>query len=166
MAVRPYSDVDDRAYGSERRDDTYAETTSPGVGGQIFLWVAWALAAAFWAFSLTTGIGIINSLGPSSGPGPGEADAGGVSWMLINFIGGVLILGGALAYGAYRYATRNKRNDALTEAATHAEYDMIEANGGDDEVSLSPEAHRPMERDAAHVAQRSTNGSSTGGMRP
>lgn len=165
MAVRPYSDLDDRAYGTERREEAYAETTSPGVGGQIFLWVAWAIAAAFWAFSLTTGIGIINSLGPADGPGAGEADAGGVSWLLINFIGGVLILGGALAYGAYRYATRNKANDALTEAATHAEYDMIEAHGGDDEVSRSPEAHRPMDRDAAQAARNATD-PSTGGMRP
>jgi len=157
MAVRPYSDLDDRAYVNERRDDAYVETTSPGVGGQIFLWVAWALAAAFWAFSLTTGIGIINSLGPASGPAAGEADVGGISWMLINFIGGVVILGGALAYGVYRYATRNKANDALTEAATHAEYDMIEAGGGDDEVTRSPEAHRPMERDAARMVRNATD---------
>lgn len=164
MAVRPYSDLDDGAYASERRDDAYAETTSPGVGGQIFLWVAWGLAAAFWAFSLTTGIGIINSLGPADGPGAGETGAGGISWMLINFIGGVVILGGALAYGAYRYATRNKANDPLTEAATHAEYDMIEANGGDDEVTRSPEAHRPMDRDAARTARGATD-PSTGGIR-
>lgn len=165
MAVRPYSDLDDAAYVSERRDETYVETTSGGVAGKIFLWVAWALAAAFWAFSLTTGIGIINSIGPASGPGPGEADAGGVSWMLINLVGGVLILGGALAYGAYRYATRDKSKDAMTEAATHAEYDMIEANGGDDEISRSPEAHRPMDRDAARVA-RNAGDPSTSRIRP
>lgn len=164
MAVRPYSDLDDRAYANERRDDAYAETTSGGVGAKIFLWVAWALAAAFWGFSLSTGIGIINSVGPADGPGAGETGFGGISWMLINFIGGVVILGGALAYGAYRYATRNKANDALTEAATHAEYDMIEANGGDDEVSRSPEAHRPMERDAARAARDATDPYS-GGMR-
>jgi hypothetical protein len=165
MAVRPYSDLDDAAYVSERQDDSYGETTSGGVAAKIFLWVAWALAAAFWAFSLTTGIGIINSIGPANGPGPGEADAGGVSWLLINFVGGVLILGGALAYGAYRYSTRNKGNDALTEAATHAEYDMIEANGGDDEVSTSPEAHRPLDRDAVR-AVRNPGDPSTGRIRP
>lgn len=165
MAVRPYSDLNDAAYVSERQEDSYAETTSGGVAGKIFLWVAWALAAAFWAFSLTAGIGIINSIGPASGPGPGEADAGGVSWMMINLVGGLLILGGALAYGAYRYSTRNKSNDALTEAATHAEYDMIEAHGGDDEISRSPEARRPMDRDAAR-AVRNPDDPSTGRVRP
>ena len=165
MAVRPYSDLDDAAYVRERRDDSYGETASGGVAAKIFLWVAWALAAAFWAFSLTTGIGILSSVGPASGPGPGEADAGGVSWMMITFVGGLLVLGGALAYGVYRYSSRNKANDALTEAATHAEYDMIEDNGGDDEISTSPEAHRPMERDAVR-AIHNPHDPSTGGIRP
>lgn len=165
MAVRPYSDVDDRAYATERREEAPAETTSGGVGGQIFLWVAWAVAAAFWAFTLTTGIGIINSIGPASPPGPGEADVGGVSWLMITFVGGLLILGGALAFGVYRWSTRDRSRDALTEAATHAEYDMAEAAGGDDDVSRSPETHRPMDRDAAQAVRSSTD-PSTGGMRP
>lgn len=146
MAVRPSSQA--RTLPADERND-YAETTSGGVAGQIFLWVAWALAAAFWAFALTTGVGILSMGGPATnGPGPGEVDAGGVGWMLINVIGGLVILGLAIAYGAYRYATRDKRNDPITEAATHAEYDMVEAAGGDDDVSRSPEAHRPEERDA------------------
>lgn len=165
MAVRPYSDLDNSAY--ER--DSYArqepvETASGGVGGKIFLWVAWAAAAAFWAFSLTTGIGILNSTRGANGPGPGEVDAGGVGWGLMNVVG-VTILGLAIAYGAFRYFTRDKRNDALTEAATRAEYDMVEAAGGDDDVHRSPEAREPFERDAARAAQ-AEDPSLTTGPRP
>jgi hypothetical protein len=146
MAVRPYDDTDS-AYGGA--------TTSGGVGGRIFLWTAWALAAAFWAFMLTTAGGIFQALsrGPAGGPGPGEVDAGGISWLLINFVGGVVVLGGALAYGLYRYSSRDKGRDAATEAATHALYDITEAAGGDDEVTRSPEARRPEDRDAMRVAR-------------
>jgi hypothetical protein len=163
MAVRPYSDLNDDASGrdSYAQDHAHADRGRGDVGAKIFLWVAWAAAAAFWAFMLTTGIGILNSTGPANGPGPGEVDAGGVGWGLMNVVG-VVILGLAIAFGAFRYFTRDKRNDALTEAATHAEYDMVEAAGGDDDIHRSPEAHKPFERDAA----RAVNGAVTGGYDP
>ena len=149
MAVRPYDDTD-AGYG--------ADTERGSVGAKIFIWVAWALAAAFWAFSLATGAGILGALGaPSNGPGAGEADVGGVSWLLINFIGGVIILGGAIAYGAYRYASRDKSRDPATEAATHALYDITEAAGGDDEVTRSPEAREPEDRNSIRVARGELN---------
>ncbi|MGA0604756.1 hypothetical protein ACO2Q0_02045 [Phenylobacterium sp. VNQ135] len=165
MAVRPYSDLDSTRYdtGYERRHEV-VETTSGGVGGKIFLWVAWALAAAFWAFTLTAGVGILNSMGSANGPGPGEVDAGGVGWGLMNVVG-VVVLGLALAYGAYRYFSRDKRTDALTEAATRAEYDMVEAAGGDDDISRSPDARRPLDRDAARAAGAYED-PTTGGLRP
>lgn len=162
MAVRPYSDLDNPA--RERRDEP-VETTAGGVGGQIFLWVAWALAAAFWAFTLATGIGILNAAGPAAAPGPDEVGAGGLGWGLINIVGAV-VLGLALAYGVFRYFTRDKRRDPMTEAATRAEYDMVEAAGGDDVVERSPESHSPYERDAARATQAAPNDPSTGGMRP
>jgi hypothetical protein len=152
MAVRPYSsDYDDSYAGPE-------ETTGSGVAGKTFIWIAWALAAAFWAFTLTTSVGILQAMGggAADGPGPGEVDAGGLSWMLINVVGGMIILGGALAYGAYRYATRDKGLDAVGEAATRVEYDMVEAAGGDDVVARSPEAHRPLERDVFRAPDPST----------
>lgn len=146
MAVRPYSEAD--TYDADRRDD-HAETSGGGLGGQIFLWLAWALAAAFWGVVLTTGVGILGvGPPPSNGPGPGEVDAGGISWLLINFIGGLVVLGLAIAWGSYRWATRDRRKDPITEAATHAEYDMVEAAGGDDDIRRSPEAREPEERDA------------------
>lgn len=154
MAVRPYSSAyDGRPAGAE-------DTTGSGIGGKTFIWIAWAMAAAFWAFTLTTAVGILRAMsgGAADGPGPGEVDAGGLSLMLISGVGGILILGGAIAYGAYRYATRDKALDPLTEAATHAEYDMVEAAGGDDEVTRSPEARRPLERDAVRAIHPSTGG--------
>ena len=88
--------------------------------------------------------------------GYGESTSGGVggvSWLMITFVGGLIVLGGALAYGAYRYATRDKSLDPVTEAATHALYDITEAAGGDDEVTRSPEARRPQDRDSLRVAR-------------
>ncbi|WP_395670342.1 hypothetical protein [Phenylobacterium sp.] len=125
----------------------------PGVGVTAFLWLAWAAIAAFWGFSLTTGIGIISALGhpANSGPGPGEADVGGVGWGLMNVVG-VAILGAALAYGAYRYATRDRGKDAMTEASTAALYDIVEEQGGEDLTTRSPEAREPTERDAYQAA--------------
>lgn len=136
----------DRAsgYGEGRR----------GMASQIFLWFAWAAAAAFWGLTLTTGVGILSASNPMAmGVDSGEAGAGGVGWMLINFIGGLVILGLAIAYGSYRYSTRDKRKDAMTEAATHATYDMASAAGGDDDIRRSPGARRTEER-AAYRAIR------------
>ena len=43
------------------------------------------------------------------------------SWEVL-YVVGALILGGAIAYGAFRYYTRNRSNDAITEQATREEY--------------------------------------------
>lgn len=147
MAAGPYGET-------EYRDTGAYESTGRGVAGQIFLWVAWAAAAIFWGFSLTTGLGILSSTPAVNGPGPGEADAGGVGWMLINFVGGLIVLGGAIAYGAYRYASRDKRLDPMTEAATHAEYDEIESAGGDIVSDTSPESERRTRVSGYRAAQR------------
>lgn len=162
MAVRPYSELDNDSYAHEAGRTGRAGGST---GAQIFLWIAMAIAAAFWGLTSTTAFGILGSIGPAGAPGPGEIDAGGVGWVLINFVGGVLILGGALAYGVYRWASRDRRKDALTEAATHAEYDMVEAAGGDDVIGRSPSVHEPMERDAARAARGEPLDPSTGGVR-
>jgi hypothetical protein len=146
------------SYGDQT--DTYSARTnasghtSRDLGATIFVWLAWAFAAMFWGFSLTTGFGIMQALGhpANSGIGAGEADAGGVGWMLINFVG-VIVLGGALAFGAYRYATRDKRKDPMTEASTAALYDTIEQEGGDDASTRSPEERSSTERDAYRTSQ-------------
>jgi hypothetical protein len=145
------------SYGE--RTDTYGggvDTRGRDVGATIFTWVAWAAAAMFWGFTMTTAWGIVSAMGnpAANGPSPGEADVGGIGWMTINFIGGMVVLGGALAYGAYRYASRDRALDPVTEAATHALYDTVERQGGEDLTTRSPEARAPMERDAYRTAQR------------
>lgn len=150
--------ADNERYDS-RRDIAHAhrgDGRTRDMGATVFIWVAWAAAAIFWGVLLTTGFGILSALGhpAANGPGPGEADMGGVGWMTINFIGGIIVLGGALAWGMYRYASRDRMMDPVTEVATHALYDTIERQGGDDMTSRSPEARTTHERDAYRTAQR------------
>jgi hypothetical protein len=46
---------------------------------------------------------------------------------------GALVLLAALVWGVTQYKTRNKANDALTEAATREEYDHPESYGREQE---------------------------------
>lgn len=158
MATLPYSDRTDTYSTTTAVQDAggYGDTTAGGIGGKVFIWLAWALAAAFWAFSLSTGIGILNAMGnpAADAPSAGAVDAGGIGWFLITVVGGTVVLGVAIAYGLASYASRDKRKDPMTEAATHALYDTIERQGGDDMTTRSPEERRPEERDAYRDAQR------------
>ena len=145
MDARPYSEVDDQpaAY----------ESTGSGLGGKIFIWAAWALAALFWGFILTTAYNILRAGdNPAIGAPGGAADAGGIGFLLMDVIGGVFVLGLAIAWGMSRWASRDKSKDPMTEAATHRIYDMAEAAGGDDDIHRGPGARRPEERDAARGA--------------
>jgi hypothetical protein len=150
MTTLSYNDQTPAYREADRREATRSHGLSPGL---IFLWIAWLLAAAFWAFTSTTAIGIMEAvMRPSNGPSPGEVDAGGVGWGLMNFVGPA-ILGLVLAYGLFRYATRDRRKDAATEASTAALYDTIERQGGEDLTTRSPEAREPEERDAYRAAE-------------
>lgn len=143
MALNGYGDL-----GEGAEYDTYEDTGS-GMAGKAFLWIAWAAAAIFWGFMLTTGAGILRaSDNPAITAGQGGADAGGLGFLAMDVIGGLLVLGLAIAYGTWRWASRDKRNDPVTEAATSATYDMVDAAGGDDDIHRGPGAHRPEERDA------------------
>lgn len=95
-------------------------------GAQIFIWIAWALAFAFWVFSMGIDVGIIHDIA-QGGPGSflGGVDAGGAQFFLLTVLG-VIALGIAIAYGAARWATRDRRMDPVTEASTAALYDSIE----------------------------------------
>lgn len=157
MATLPYSDRTDTYSTTTAIQDAggYGESSAGGVGGKIFIWLAWAFAAAFWAFSLSTGIGILNAMGsPAADATGGAVDAGGLGWFLMTVVGGTVVLGIAIAYGLASYLSRDKRKDPMTEAATHALYDTIERQGGDDMTTRSPEARRPEERDAYRDAQK------------
>ncbi|MDB5475862.1 MAG: hypothetical protein JWP49_1373 [Phenylobacterium sp.] len=136
------------------RDGVVAERAGVrDIGAQIFLWLAWSLAFGFWALTMSTFFGILSALG-SGAPGgiEGGVDAGGAGFFLIDVVGGMIVLGAALAYGMARWATRDKRLDPVTEASTAALYDAIERGGGEDMTSRSPDARRPQERDAYRPA--------------
>ena len=75
-------------------------------------------------------------------------DEAGISGDRYTVVGGMVILGLAIAYGLYRYSTRDKRLDPVTEASTARLYDIVEAQGGEDMTTRSPEAREPLERDA------------------
>lgn len=118
MTYEPYVD---------RRPETEIDpNTSRNVAGKAFLWTAWALAAAFWTAVGTTAFKI---LGAADNPALNSGETGGFGWLVI---GGVALLGLAIAIGAFSFATRDRRKDPMTERATRAEYNAIEAAGGDD----------------------------------
>ncbi|HEY9217237.1 MAG TPA: hypothetical protein VIO94_04255 [Phenylobacterium sp.] len=60
----------------------------------------------------------------------------GAFWMMLTVIG-VALLGAFMAWGAARNRGRDRRNDALTDAATRAQYDDPEA--GDKTASANPD---------------------------
>ena len=50
------------------------------------------------------------------------------SWEML-YVLGTVVLAVGLVYGVYSYYTRNRRNDALTEDATRAQYDHSTVEG-------------------------------------
>jgi hypothetical protein len=116
MTVGHYSDFHEEASATPA-------TARGDYAGRIFLWAAWILAAAFWAIAAASPISIVSALltHPPAGE-PGGADAGGIGFLLMDVVGGMVILGLVLAFGAWRWASRDKRLDPMTEAATRQEY--------------------------------------------
>jgi hypothetical protein len=144
MAVDGYRGYDDDDAGLDAYEDT-----GSGIAGKTFLWLAWAAAAVFWGFMLTTGAGILKAAdNPALARPAGEADIGGLGFFAMDVLGGLVILGLAIAFGMWRYSTRDKSMDPITEAATAATYQMVDAAGGDDDIHRGPGEHRTEERDA------------------
>ena len=115
------------------------------LGETIFLWLAWSLAFIFWAFFMSTFFGIFHALSAGAPGGiVGGADAGGVAFLMMDVIGGVLVLGAALAWGEYWTYKRDRRLDPATEASTATLYDAVERHGGDYLATRSPEARAPL----------------------
>jgi hypothetical protein len=57
-------DTSDTLLYEARRDGLVAERAEPrSVGEQIFLWLAWTLAFAFWALTMSSFFGILTILG-------------------------------------------------------------------------------------------------------
>jgi hypothetical protein len=129
----------------DARNETYAtseEARERSVGEHIFIWIAWALAAAFWGATTTVFIGILRAVSTPTPGVSGGADAGGIGFLLMDVVGGLVLLGAVLAYGSWMYAKRNRRLDPVTEAGTAALYDSIERQGGEDMTSRSPDRAR------------------------
>jgi hypothetical protein len=148
-----YDTPETARYDAHRDGQVVARGSYRGSGELIFLWLAWAIAFAFWAMTMSSFFGIMSALA-SGVPGgiQGGVDAGGAGFLLIDVVGGVVVLGAALAYGVARWASRDKRLDPVTEASTAALYDAVERGGGEDMTSRSPEARRPRDRDAYRPA--------------
>lgn len=125
MATQPYADA---TTADEARED--ASAGYPDVGAQIFLWIAWTLAFATWAFFMSVDVGILRAVAETPHDAlRGGADAGGVGFLVFTVLG-VVALGGAFLFGATRWATRDRSRDAMTEASTAALYDSMERAGG------------------------------------
>jgi hypothetical protein len=105
------------------------------VGEHIFIWIAWALAAAFWGATLTTMVQIFRSVGQAT-PGAGAPGAPGGTAYLAMVIVAFLVMAGALAYAEFRSA--GSRAGGRREAATAALYNSVERQGGEDMTARSP----------------------------
>jgi hypothetical protein len=138
MASEPYDRTEYEALGyavgGPGRVDRAASDSVPrdrNLGEHIFIWIAWAVAAIFWGATMTTFVGILHAVGQPS-PGPtGGADAGGIGFLLMDVVGGLVLLGLAMAIASAMVARRNRRLDPLTEAATAELYDSLDRQGGE-----------------------------------
>ena len=132
MASAPYED----------RSPAEAAPRERSPGEHIFIWIAWALAAALWGATMTTFVGILRAVAQ---PGPGVwggSDAAGVAWVIIDVVGGLVLLGAAMAYGSWMFARRDRRLDPLTEARTAALYDDAERQDAGRAPSAGPSEPR------------------------
>jgi hypothetical protein len=120
------------------------------LGEHVFIWVAWAAAAVFWGATLTTLVGIVRAIGQTPATAAGGADFGGVAWLIIDVVFGVVLLGAALAFASWMYARRDRRLDPAGEAATARLYDAVERQGGEDMTSRSPDLPRTDRSDPRH----------------
>ena len=129
---------DDPRLAAERADAPRERS----VGEHVFIWIAWALAAVFWGATMTTLFGILGAVSRGAPAASGGADVGGVAWLIIDVVGGLVLLGVVLAVGAWMSARRDRRLDPVGEAATAALYDAVERQGGEDMTSESPDLRR------------------------
>ena len=111
---------------SSRLQEGRAGGSSPE---QAFVWVFLILALAVQTmFTAMYFRGLMSSRAPFLAGPSGAVDAGGASWILMDVFG-ALLLGLGLAYGLFRYYTRDKRLDPLTEAATRDAYEHPQSAG-------------------------------------
>jgi hypothetical protein len=112
------------------------------VGEHIFIWIAWALAAAFWGAIMSSVIGIFRAASQPM-PAIGAPGLPGGMFYLALVVVAFVLVGLTLAYAELRTARAGRRMDAVTEAGTAALYNRIERQGGEDMTARSPDRDRP-----------------------
>jgi|GEM_PF-2630469 len=123
--------------GYDRRGEDPPRARS--LGEHVFIWIAWALAAAFWGATLTTLVGILQAAGQTSSTLSAPGAPGGMLFLVL-VVAAFLALAGALAYASVRSAGQPRR---VADGATAALYGDIDRQGGDDMTSRSPDLARP-----------------------
>jgi hypothetical protein len=108
------------------------------VGEHIFIWIAWAVAAAFWGASLTTMVEIFRAAGRALPVTMASAPGG--SGYLILVVAAFLALALSIAYASIRSAT--SRSGGVREVATAALYDSVERQRGEEVAARSAEQRR------------------------
>jgi hypothetical protein len=138
-----------REYVAARRDRRPAYRRA---GEQAFVWTAWAAACAFWAFTLSSAIGIFRDVfRPAAEQVPGGPGGGELGLILLSVVA-FFLFAVAVLWTSLRWATRDKSLDPVTEASTRALYNAVERAGGDDMVTRGPGARKPFERDSFRPA--------------
>jgi hypothetical protein len=125
------------AYDRAHARAEHRETSS--VGEHIFIWIGWALAAAFWGVALTTMVEIFRAAGQTVTTVSAPGAPGGMAYLAL-VVTAFVILALAIAYGAIR---SGMNRPGAGEAATAALYNQIERQGGEDMTSRSPDQARP-----------------------
>ncbi len=104
--------LEHRSRTSQKRDPGYLVLT-------LLLFIA---VAGFLPVATMTGGGILQAVADGGAAASAGTPPSAIPYLLIDVVG-VVLLGLGLAYGVYRYHTRDRRLDPLTEAATKAQYD-------------------------------------------
>jgi hypothetical protein len=125
--------------GPKARAGERAAPRERSVGEHIFIWIAWALAAAFWGATLTTMVEIFRAAAHPTAAISASGAPGGSAYLVL-VVGAFLVMAVALAYAEIRAAS--SRPGAGREAATATLYNSIERQGGDDFTSRAPDRRR------------------------
>jgi hypothetical protein len=131
-APSPYADEPAAAGGESEAPD------ARNVGEHIFIWIAWALAAAFWGATLTTLVGILRAAAAPSAT-VGTSGPPGGSAFLVLVVTAFASMAIALAYGSLRSISRPAR---AGEKGATAVYDGMERPSEEEFPTRTPGAPR------------------------
>lgn len=133
MASGPY----DARTASEVRTEAPARRER-SLGEHIFVWIAWALAAAFWGATMSGFLGILRSIGARVPTVSAPGAPGGMGYLALVVVAFV-VMGLVMLYAELRTARRD-RFESPGETGTAALYD------GADRRAAAEFAPRPADR--------------------